>query len=320
MKVVIPGGTGQVGSILARAFHRGGHSVVVLIRRPVKAPWRVVSWDAETLGDWVVELEGADVVINLAGRSVNCRYNSKNRMAIKESRVNSTRVTGEAISHASRPPRIWLQMSTATIYAHRYDASNDEANGIMGGTERNVPGTWRFSIDVAASWEQAMDERPVHQTRKVKLRAAMVMSPDRGGVFDTLLRLVRYGLGGQAGSGNQYVSWIHYEDFVNAINWIIEHENFEGAVNLAAPNPLPNVEFMKTLREAWGMRFGLPATELMLEIGALFLRTETELILKSRRVVPGRLLESGFTFQFPTWAEAAYDLCHRWRQIEDRTA
>jgi uncharacterized protein (TIGR01777 family) len=320
MKVVIPGGTGQIGNILARYFHKVGHSVVVLSRRPVKTPWRVMSWDAETLGDWAVELEGADVVINLAGRSVNCRYNPANRLAIKDSRVNSTRVIGEAISQTASPPRIWLQMSTATIYAHRYDAPNDEATGILGGTEPDAPDTWKFSIDVATSWEQAMDEKPVPQTRKVKLRAAMVMSPDRGGVFDTLLRLVRYGLGGRAGSGSQYVSWIHHEDFVSAINWIIEHDGLEGVVNLAAPNPLPNTEFMGKLREAWGARFGLPATRLMLEVGALLLRSETELILKSRRVVPLRLSESGFTFRFPTWAEAAYDLCRQWRQMEDKVA
>jgi uncharacterized protein (TIGR01777 family) len=316
MKIVIPGGTGQVGNILARAFHEAGHSVVVLSRRPSKAPWRVAAWDAETLGDWKEELEGADAVINLAGQSVNCRYHPQNRRAIKESRVNSARVVGEAISKAHRPPGIWLQMSTATIYAHRYDAPNDEVNGILGGAEPDAPDTWRFSIDVATSWEQAVDEKMVPDTRKVKMRAAIVLSPNEGGVFDTLLRLVRYGLGGRAGNGNQYVSWIHYEDFVNAVNWIIEHDNLEGVVNLAAPNPLPNAEFMRALRDAWGSPFGLPATELMLEAGAFFLRTETELILKSRRVVPGRLLESGFTFKFPTWAEAALDLCRQWRQLK----
>jgi len=311
MKIVIPGGTGQVGTILARAFHGEGHDVVILSRNPKSAAWRVAAWDAQTIGDWAAELEKADAVINLAGRSVNCRYNEENRRAIKESRVNSTRVVGEAIARATCPPRVWLQMSTATIYAHRYDAPNDEANGIIGGAEPDAPDTWRFSIDVATSWERALDEADTPHTRKVKMRAAVVMSPDKGGAFDELLWLVRCGLGGTAGDGRQYLSWIHHEDFVRAVRWLMTHEKPYAAVNLAAPNPLPNAEFMRTLREAAGVKFGLPATSWMLEIGALLLRTETELILKSRRVIPGKLLESGFTFLFPDWLEAARDLCCR---------
>lgn len=311
MKIVIPGGTGQVGTILARAFHSEGHDVVILSRNPKSAPWRVTAWDAQTIGDWAAELEKADAVINLAGRSVNCRYNEENRRAIKESRVDSVRVVGEAIRRATCPPRVWLQMSTATIYAHRYDAPNDEASGIIGGAEPDAPDTWRFSIDVAKSWERALDEADTPHTRKVKIRAAMVMSPDKGGVFDELLRLVRCGLGGTAGDGRQYISWIHHEDFARAVRWLIAHEGLDAAVNLAAPNPLPNAEFMRALREAAGINFGLPATSWMLEIGALLLRTETELILKSRRVIPGKLLGSGFTFRFPDWLEAARDLCRR---------
>ena len=314
MKIVMPGGTGQVGTVLARVFHECGHEVVILSRRPKGAPWREVGWDARTLGPWAAEFEGADAVINLAGRSVNCRYNAENRRAIKESRVGSTRIVGEAIARAGRPPRVWLQMSTATIYAHRYNAPNDENTGVIGGAEPGAPDAWRFSIDVATSWEQAADEAVVPRTRKVLMRSAMVMSPDRGGVFDTLLGLVRHGLGGRAGDGRQYVSWIHYEDFVRAVHWLIGRDDLAGPVNLAAPSPVPNSEFMRALREAWGIRVGLPATELMLEVGALLLRSETELILKSRRVVPGRLLASGFKFQFPNWHEAARDLCRRWRE------
>lgn len=315
MKIVIPGGTGQVGTVLARAFHKDGHEVVVLSRSPGKAPWRSVSWDARSLGEWAAEFEGAHAVINLAGRSVNCRYTGANRKLIKESRVDSARLVGEAISRAANPPRVWLQMSTATIYAHRYDAPNDEASGIIGGAEPSAPDTWRFSIDVATSWERAVDEAVTQQTRQVKMRSAIVMNPDSGSPFDLLLKLVRYGLGGQSGDGRQYVSWIHYEDLVRSVYWLIEHDNLSGAINLAAPEPLPNAEFMRTLREAWGIRFGLPANALMLEAAALFIRTETELILKSRRVIPARLLESGFKFRFPNWKEAATDLCCRWREM-----
>jgi uncharacterized protein (TIGR01777 family) len=314
MKIVIPGGSGQVGTILARSLHAEGHEVVILSRSPGTAPWRSVDWDAKTLGGWAREVDGADVVINLAGRSVNCRYNARNRREIVDSRVDSTRVLGEAVAAAAHPPRVWLQASTATIYAHRYDAANDEATGILGGAEPGVPETWRFSIDVARAWEKALDDAPAPRTRKVKLRAAMVMSPDRGGVFDTLLGLVRRGLGGASGDGRQYVSWIHHEDFTRSVRWLIDHDSVDGPVNLAAPNPLPNAEFMRALREAWGMPIGLPATKWMLEIGALAMRTETELVLKSRRVVPGILLQEGFSFGFPNWPQAAHDLCAAWKQ------
>ncbi|HEY0082148.1 MAG TPA: DUF1731 domain-containing protein, partial [Pyrinomonadaceae bacterium] len=191
---------------------------------------------------------------------------------------------------------------------------------IIGGAEPDAPDTWRFSLDVATSWERAVDEAATPQTRKVKMRAAMIMSPDAGGVFDTLLRLVRFGLGGQSGDGRQYVSWIHEDDFVRGVRWLIEHDELEGAINLAAPNPLPNAEFMRALRAAWGIRFGLPATKLMLEVGAFFLRSETELILKSRRVVPDTLTGSGFEFRFPAWPEAARDLCRRWREARNVAA
>ncbi len=227
--------------------------------------------------------------------------------------MKSTRILGEAIAHASRPPQVWLQASTATIYAHRYDAPNDEATGVLGGSEPNASSTWRFSIDVAMAWERALNNAVTPHTRKVLMRSAMIMSPDRGGIFDALLRLVRFGLGGRVGNGRQYVSWIHDQDFARAVVWLIEHAELSGAVNLASPNPMPYAEFMRTLRAAWGIPFGLPATRWMLEIGAFFLRTESELVLKSRRVIPARLLQSGFAFQFPTWVEAARDLCTRWR-------
>ena len=317
MKIVIPGGSGQIGTMLARAYSKAGGEVVILSRKAAaESAWRVCEWDARSLGDWAAEFEGADAVINLAGRSVNCRYTPENRRAIIESRVDSTGVIAQAITRASRPPRVWLQMSTATIYAHRYDAPNDETSGIIGGDEPNAPDIWRFSIEVAKAWERAVQAAgPLPHTRTVLLRAAMTMSPDAGGVFDTLLGLVRHGLGGSSGDGRQFVSWIHEADFIRSIRWLIEHDTVSGPVNLAAPNPLPNADFMRALREAWGIRIGLPAMKWMLEIGALFLRTETELILKSRRVVPGLLAKNGFTFQFPTWPEAANELCRQWREL-----
>jgi uncharacterized protein len=313
MKMVIPGGSGQVGTVLARAFHAAGHEVVVLSRRPEVRPWRVVAWDGVTLGAWQYEIDGCDVVINLAGRSVNCRYTARHRQEILESRVASTRVVGRAIACAATPPRVWLQASTATIYAHRYDGANDEYSGILGGAEPNAPDSWRFSIDVARAWERAFEDAVCERTRKVALRSAMTLSPDRGGVFDTLLGLARIGLGGPFGHGRQFMSWIHYQDFIAVVLWLIERDDIDGAVNVASPGPLPNAEFMRILRRACGIRFGLPANEWMLEVGAVFLRTETELVLKSRRVVPARLLEEGFTFSYPDWPAAARDLCEQSR-------
>ncbi|QEL15038.1 TIGR01777 family oxidoreductase [Limnoglobus roseus] len=312
MKIIIPGGSGQVGTVLARAFTAAGHEVVVLSRRPASAPWKVVAWDATSRGAWAAEIDGADVVVNLTGRSVNCRYHARNRREILDSRVLSTRVVGEAIAATARPPRVWLQASTATIYAHRFDAPNDEATGILGGDEPGVPETWQFSIDVAKAWERAANEAVTPRTRKVLMRSAVTMSPDRGGIFDVLLGLVRRGLGGTNGDGRQYVSWIHERDFIRAVVWLIEHD-LSGAVNLASPNPLPNAEFLRSLRRAWGARVGLPASRWMLAVGAFLMRTETELVLKSRRVVPGRLLDAGFQFEFPTWDDAAKELVNRWR-------
>ena len=311
MRIVIPGGTGQVGTVLARAFLTDGHDVVVLSRRPASAPWRVVAWDGTTVGTWAAELDSADVVINLAGRSVNCRYTPANRAAILRSRVDSTRAVGEAIARSARPPRLWLQASTATVYAHRFDAPNDEATGILGGHEPDAPSTWNFSIDVATAWEQAAREPALSETRLVLMRSAMVMSPDAGGIFATLLRLVRFGLGGPVAGGRQYISWVHERDFIRSLYWLIAHEELSGAVNIASPNPLPYGDFMRVLRRAAHVPVGLPATRWMVEIGTWAIRTESELVLKSRRVVPGRLLESGFRFEFPEWPSAAADLVSR---------
>ncbi|HEX4141510.1 MAG TPA: TIGR01777 family oxidoreductase [Candidatus Methylacidiphilales bacterium] len=315
MKIIIAGGSGHVGTFLARAFHEEGHHVVVLSRKPFTAPWRVVEWDGRTLGPWKEQLERAEVVINLTGRSVNCRYGARNRAEILDSRVDSTHAIGQAILQARRPPPLWLQASTATIYEHRFDAPNDEATGILGGAEPNAPDTWRFSLDVANAWENAArEEAAANGSRLVLLRTAIVMSPDHGGPFDMLLRLVRFGLGGANGSGRQFISWMHETDFVRAVRWLIASEAVRGPVILAAPHPLPNADFLRELRRAWGAPFGLPSPAWLLEIGAFFLRTETELILKSRRVAPDLLLRHGFTFEYPTWPEAARDLCAKWKE------
>jgi uncharacterized protein (TIGR01777 family) len=312
MKIVIPGGNGQIGQILERAFRARGDQVVILSRSAREGQ---VTWDGKTLETtWVDEIDGSDVVINLAGRSVDCRYSKKNLEQMMSSRIDSTRVVGEAIARADRPPRVWLQMSTATIYAHRFDADNDEATGIIGGDEPDAPAYWKNSINIAKAWEATLAAADTPRTRKVAMRSAMVMSPDRDGVFDVLLGLTRKRLGGTIGGGAQFVSWIHDRDFVRAVSFLIERDDIEGAVNLASPGPLPQRDFMAALREAWGTRIGLPATRWMVRLGAYLMGTDRELVLKSRRVVPGRLLEAGFRFEHSEWPEAAADLAERWRE------
>ncbi|MGA5708823.1 TIGR01777 family oxidoreductase [Streptomyces cellulosae] len=315
MKIVMPGGTGQVGTMLDRALSAAGHEVVVLTRQPRRP--QDVAWDGVSPGPWAEVVEGADVVVNLAGRSVSCRYTSENLRAMMDSRVGSTRVVGEAIASARRPPKVWLQMSTATIYAHRFDAANDEATGVVGGAESGVPDYWAYSVEIARNWERTQAEAATPDTRKVALRAAMVMSPDRGGVFDMLSRLARLGLGGPVAGGAQYVSWIHEDDFVRAVEFLIARDDMEGAVNLAAPGPLPQRAFMRVLRRAWGVPAGLPASRWMAEVGAFVLRSDTELLLKSRRVVSGRLGDAGFEFRWPEWEGAAGDLIRSARSARD---
>jgi uncharacterized protein (TIGR01777 family) len=313
LRIILAGGSGHLGTVLAGHFHRAGHSVSILSRSQNSSPWPIVLWDGETLGDWALALEGADVLINLAGRSVNCRYTAANRASIMNSRVRSTRVLGEAISRLAEPPSLWINSSTATIYRHSMDRSMDEDTGEFGGHELGVPESWRFSIEVARSWEDAFFSAVTPRSRKIALRSAVVMGPEQGGAFDILLRLVRFGLGGTVASGDQYVSWVHDVDFARALDYLISNEKIEGPINVASPNPLPNRDFMRELRRAYGVKIGLPAPEWLLEVGTRLLQTESELVLKSRRVVPGRLVRSGFQFSFPDWPSAANDLVSRWR-------
>ncbi|MBV8811880.1 MAG: TIGR01777 family oxidoreductase [Acidobacteriaceae bacterium] len=315
LRIVLPGGSGHIGQILARHFHEQGHFVSVISRHNKLSKWDTILWDANTLGRWAKCLEGADVVINLAGRTVNCRYTEVNRREIKNSRIFTTHLVGDAIARCSRPPRLWINASTATIYRHSIDRPMDEVTGEVG-EEPNVPDTWKFSIEVAIGWERTLFAANTPKTRRVAMRSAIVMSPEDGGGFDILLGLVRWGLGGTAGRGDQYVSWIHDVDFVRAIEFLISHEELEGPVNVSSPYPVINREFMCCLRRGWCTSyFGLPAPRWALSIGAALLSTETELVLKSRRVVPKRLLDAGFEFHFPNWRGACHDLIQRWREI-----
>jgi len=307
-RIVLAGGSGFLGTLLAAHFEKAGSPVVILTRSPRNRTdgAREVLWDARSPGGWVRELEGATAVVNLTGRSVDCRYHATNRQEILESRLNSTRVIAEAIANCNPPPGIWLNASTATIYRHTLGPAWDES-GEIGATPEAKDA---FSIEVATAWERAFTEARTPNTRQVALRSAMVLGLGENSVFPALRRLARCGLGGKMGTGRQFVSWIHQTDFCRAVDWIIAREDLDGPINIAAPNPVSNAEMLKIVRAACGVPFGLPAAEWMLEFGAFFLRTETELIIKSRRVVPRRLLESGFQFQYPRLREAVEDL-HR---------
>lgn len=308
-RIILAGGSGFLGQILRGHLLKQGCEVVVLTRSPDEAndTARECFWDGRTLAEWSCELDGADVLINLVGRSVDCRYHARNRKLMMDSRVESTRVLGEAIARCANPPKVWLNSSTATIYKHTYGPAWDE-NGEIGATPEAQD---TFSIEIATAWEREFNAAPTPRTRKVALRSAMVYGHGANSVFPVLRRLARFGLGGRMGSGKQYVSWIHEADLCRAIDWIVEHEGLTGPINLAAPNPVTNSEMMATVRELCGIPFGLPAAAWMLEVGAFILRTETELIIKSRRVMPAKLLASGFQFRFKHMHDAMSNLLAR---------
>jgi uncharacterized protein (TIGR01777 family) len=321
LRIVIPGGSGLIGELLARFFQERGHDVTVLTRGPYTAQWRTVHWDGEHTGPWIEHLEGADVCINLAGRTINCRFTPQHRKELYDSRIHSTELLGDVIGSLSEPPRVWLNASTATIYRHSLDQPQDEVTGEYGGEEPvgrrpHPPETWNFLVQLTLDWEAAFFAAFTPQTRKVALRTSLVMSPTAGGAFPAYVNLVRFSLGGTQGSGRQMVSWIHALDYARAIEFLIARDEIEGPVNLTAPTPVPNREFMAGLREAYGMPNGIPAPALLLELAALVMRTESELLLKSRYVVPKRLLDAGFRFLFPEWREAAEDLVAQWRRRE----
>jgi len=304
-RIIIAGGSGFLGTALAEQFVARGDEVFVLTRSPQNRAdgAKEITWDAKTLGDWASLVDGADVVINLTGKSVDCRYTKKNKRAIITSRVDSTRVVGEAIARCKNPPCVWLNASSATLYKHDPAEPADES----GPTGATPAAKDEFSIEVIRQWERALNESHPSHTRKVALRMAMVFGRESG-VFPVLRRLARLGLGGKMGTGRQFVSWVHEEDFCRAIEWIIDRDDLSGPINLAAPNPLTNIEMMRLARKECGAPFRLPATEWMLEIGAFFLRTETELVIKSRRVVPRKLLASGFQFHFSQLEDALRNL------------
>lgn len=299
-KVILAGGNGYLGKVLADYYKELAEEVLILSRKPMAANGNIRTevWDGKEEGDWVKSLEGADLLVNLCGKNVNCRYTAKNQAEIISSRTIPTRLLGKVIGKMAQPPRLWINVTSATIYRHAEDHAQDEINGELG---------YGFSIEVCKQWEAAFFESETPDTRKIALRMGIVLGRNDS-VFPRLLNLVRLGLGGQQGDGQQYVSWIHEHDVARCTEWLTDEEKMEGVINCAAPVAVKNMELMKVMRKAYGIPFGLPCPQWLLEIGVRLIGTETELVLKSRWVSPGRLLDNGFTFQFAEIKPAVHDI------------
>ena len=288
-KIVIAAGTGFLGNVLVDYFQPQCDEIVLLTRGKSKTVGKIkyVNWNAKTFFGWERELEHADVLINLAGKSVDCRYNDANKAEIIHSRIDSTKILAQAILHCEHPPKHWLNSSTSTIYRFSLDKQMDETTGEIGDD---------FSMNVAKAWEKAFFETETPNTLQTALRTSIVLGK-KGGAFVPIKNLAKLGFGGKQGKGNQFISWIHETDFARALEFIL-HNQMTGVVNIVSPTPTPNNVFMKTLCKTLKVPFGFPISKTMLEFGAKIIGTETELVLKSRNVIPGRLVENGFTFNY----------------------
>jgi uncharacterized protein len=312
-KIIIAGGTGFIGQALCKYFGKENRIIVLsrAVSQPTNNPYHQTllqpatgfnviyrRWDGDHLENhWASELEAADLVINLSGKSVNCRYTKKNKEEIFRSRIQPTRALGAAIRNCTQPPKLWINAASATIYRHAQDRPQDEYTGEFHND---------FSVQVCKSWEQAFYDQRTPFTRKIALRTSITLG--NGGVMVPYLNLLKFGLGGKQGNGKQMCSWVHIEDVCATIAWMMDHSSMEGTYNCTAPQPLNNIQFMKTLRDATGHFFGLPAYEWMLNLGTRFIGTEKELILKSRWVLPTKLLESGYHFHYPDLAAAVKNI------------
>lgn len=299
MKIVIAGGSGFIGTYLANYFAESNHEIIILTRKqhlPQKNI-KYLLWDGKTIGDWSKIIDGADVLINLAGKSVNCRYTEKNKAEILNSRLNANHILGIAVQQAKRPPKIWFNAASATIYRHADDRPMDENTGEIGSD---------FSMDVCKAWEKSFYELVLPETRKIILRMSITIGTN-GGVYKRFKNLVFAGLGGKMGTGKQMMSWIHVEDIARAITFIIEHEHINGIINVTAPTPISNAHFMAAIRKSNHVPFGLPTPRWFLAFGAFLIGTETELILKSRWVIPQKLMDAGFRFKYPEIEQLAAD-------------
>ncbi len=302
-KIVLAGGTGFIGTVLCEYFRHSAHHIIVLSRSP-HAPHDNVhyeQWDGKSQGPWSTSLEGADLLVSLSGKNVNCRYTGKNMREIYSSRLEPAAALAEAVAGAQHPPRTWVHLASATIYRHAEDRPQDEETGELGSG---------FSVDVCRRWENVFWDTRTPATKKVLLRVGLVLGPDDG-VFPRLKNLVRLGMGGHQGSGRQMMSWVHQQDVARIVEWAHWHGVDGEVYNATAPTVVSNRELMKLIRESYGVPFGVPTPHWLLEPGAVIIGTETELILKSRWVYPKKLLDAGFTFQFPEPAPAVAEVLSR---------
>ncbi len=300
MKIIIAGGSGFIGTYLADYFAKKENEIIILSRQqhPPKKNIKYVLWDARSIGPWKEELENADILINLTGKSVNCRYTEKNKIEILESRIRSTTILGTAINTLQHPPKIWFNAASATIYRHADDFPQDELSGEIG---------IDFSMDVCKAWEKCFYDQNVPHTRKIVLRMAITLGIE-GGVILRFKNLVRFGLGGKMGHGEQMMSWVHVEDIARSIEFLAANENLNGIFNISSPYPLNNDAFMRAIRKAMGMPFGIPTPRWFLAFGAFIIGTETELIMKSRWVIPQKLIAAGFHFKYAKIEEVMKDI------------
>ena len=294
--ILIAGGSGFLGQELAKHFSQLGNEVKILSRGTKSSTYETVQWDAKHLGDWIAEIEWADVLINMTGKSVNCRYTEKAKKEILESRIYSTRILCKALSKAQNPPKIWINSSSASTYVHSESQQMTEDEGIIGDD---------FSMNVCKAWEAEFFKCNLNHTRRVATRTSIVLGTT-GGAYPIMKKLVKWGLGGRQGNGRQFISWIHIKDFCRVIEYIIENQGIVGAVNVTHPEPIRNEEFMRLLRKRHNRIIGLSQSRSLLEFGAKIIGTETEMVMKSRNVIPERLLESGFKFNYLD-VEAAFD-------------
>ena len=299
-KIVLAGGNGYLGTVLAKYYKDLADEVIILARKqaPVVDNIHTAVWDGQTENGWTVHLSGADMLINLCGKNVNCRYTEKNKAEIVRSRVVPTELLGKVINKMTDPPNLWINVASATIYRHAEDHPQDEETGEIG---------YGFSIDVCNSWENAFFKTETPHTRKIALRMGIALGQN-GSVFPRLLNLVKIGMGGQQGDGRQYIAWVHEHDVARSTQFLMDHPELEGIFNCTAPEAARNADFMQAMRKGYGMPIGLPAPQWLLEIGAIVIGTETELILKSRWVKPKRLLDAGFTFQYEKAEHAIHDI------------
>jgi uncharacterized protein (TIGR01777 family) len=299
-KIILAGGNSYLGGVLAEYYRLKADEIILLARHPRASNDNIktVVWDGRTEGDWVAQLEGAELLINLCGKNVNCRYTKVNRAEIINSRVIPTKLLGKVVEKLKNPPQLWINLSSATIYRHAEDRPQDEATGDIG---------TGFSIDVCQQWEAAFYHSTTPNTRKVVLRMGIVLGM-ADSAFPRLLNLVKFGLGGKLGNGKQYMNWVHEQDAAKCTEFLLQHTELDGAINCTAPMPIPNAQFMAAIRKAWGMPFGLPTPAWLLTIGMAIIGSETELVLKSRWVMPKRLLDAGYQFQFTEAEHAIKDI------------